>query len=211
MLGSDRRGRWRWSTWRTVVTRILLGTLYKCGGGRGGFLRGLLEQMQYLPSSIQPGPSIPFQSSPQVCRLAGGLGTGILVPRTSSRHWGEVGSIRLRAGWLAGCMGSPSPHRAHQRFLNSPKSQRVCVCMCGSRAQTLHACRTRGLSASPEVEIEGEWPGPGLMSCGEFFCRAHLFGGVAADIGIGSAWPGPGPRRRRLGKVGRGGTGTGMG
>jgi hypothetical protein len=41
------------STWRTVATGILLRTLYECGGGRGRLLRGLLEQEQYLLSSIR--------------------------------------------------------------------------------------------------------------------------------------------------------------
>jgi hypothetical protein len=176
--------------------------------GEGDFYAGRWSSCSTFPA--QAGLGVTFQSSPQVCRLAGGLVTGILVPRTSSQQWGEgkTNSIGLRAGWVRVWDLQPSS----AAVLSQLTKISACVCVwIGSRAQTLHARRTRGLSASLEVEVEGEWSEPGLMSCRELFCRAHLFGGVAADIGIGSAWPGPGPRRRRLGKVGRGGTGTGMG
>jgi hypothetical protein len=156
--------------------------------GRGGLLRGLLEQMQHLLSSTRTRYYFP--------KLTANLSIGRRLG-----YWHSDTSDIVTA------MGRRRQHTAQSKaswdvwniqalivliaaFSTHPNLS-VCV---GSRAQTLHAVVPRGLSAS--LEVEGEWPGPGLMSCGEF-CRAHLFGAVAAHIGIGSAQPGPGPRRRQ--------------
>jgi hypothetical protein len=129
------------------------------GEGEGNFYAGCWSRCSTF--SVQPGPSITFQSLPQVHQMAGVLVTGMQTSRISPQEEEKTNSTRLRAGWLAAwdTQALIVLISAFSTDLNLSVCVRVCVCVWVVARKLSTPVVPCGLSAS--LEVKGEWPGRG--------------------------------------------------